>query len=118
MDKHQAAAIYRMAPNRHEYNLAIMTMLGRHLEAIEHSGLCIAIERITAERDQLAATVNTLTLYEGFDALMEAVPVEVAAAQTMIDELLSEKARAWAPMQALIDEARTIAEADNAEWLP
>ena len=99
MDKHQAAAISQMAENLHDYNRGVLAMLGIENMAAEHEMICGMVEILIQQREDLAPGSGSL-----FDAI-ELTP-EQQKIQEQIDWNVARRNEAWAPIQAMIDEAR------------
>lgn len=106
MDKHQAAAISQMADLLHDYNRGVLAMLGMENMAAEHEMICGMVKILIQKRDDLAPVSDSL-----FDAI-ELTP-EQQKIQDRIDWNVARRNAAWAPIQAMIDEARAQLCADD-----
>ena len=104
MDKHQAEAISQMADNLHDYNRGVLGMLGKSQAAVKHEMVCRTIEILIEQRNALAPETDSI-----FDAV--ALSPEQAEIQQQIDWNVSRRSAAWAPIQAMIDEARAALDA-------
>ena len=100
MMKFQNQAIAQMAEARHEYNLGILSMLGKEQMAVEHAALRRLAAVLCEQRD--AANDNG----DDFAALLAPLNGQAAVIQAEIDTVSQRAAAAWAPIQALINEAQ------------
>lgn len=105
MNKYQAEAISQMAPARHDYNRGVLAMLGKESLAGDHEMVCRTIEGLIAQRDAL------LPGPQSFDDLLADLPPEAAKIQSYIDDASARRNAAWAPIQAIINEALAALEA-------
>lgn len=102
LTKKQALAITEMGRATADYNRGVLSMLGKVDLAISHETLRASREIQRAERDALITADHGL-----FDPL----PPAAEAVQVKLDETCRLEAEAWAPIQALIDEAQALLEA-------
>ena len=80
MDRHQIEAICQMAEATHDYNRGVLWALGHHRLALAHESACRWFEMLVAEREK----------------------------QQEIDRERAHRDATWAPIQAIIDEARRL----------
>ena len=99
MDKHQIEAICQMAEATHDYNRGVLWALGHHRLALAHESACKWVEMLVAERDLLTP--------EGASPL-DPLPPEAEKKQQEIDRERAHRDATWAPIQAIIDEARRL----------
>lgn len=99
MDRHQIEAICQMAEATHDYNRGVMWALGHHRLALAHESACRWFEMLVAERD--------LLIPEGASPL-DPLPPEAEKKQQEIDRERAHRDATWAPIQAIIDEARRL----------
>ena len=101
MDKHQhqIEAICQMAEVTHDYNCGVLWALGHHRLALAHESACKWVEMLVAERDLLTP--------EGASPL-DPLPPEAEKKQQEIDRERAHRDATWAPIQAIIDEARRL----------
>ena len=93
----QAEAISRMASGRPQYNEGVLSMLGLDDLAYKHAAAWGWAQRVAAKREEIDAG---LRMFEP-----SRVSPELNAEQ---DSANAECAAAWAPIEALIQEARAI----------
>jgi hypothetical protein len=98
----QAQAITGMGRATSDYNRGVLAMLGKVDLAIAHETLMTSCEIQRAERDALIPADH---------GMFEALPADAEAVQVKLDETCRLEAAAWAPIQALIDEAQAKLEA-------
>jgi len=106
MDKAQAQAICQMGESRHQYNQGVLSMLDKRRLADDHEAVCRTIAMLVEDRDRLIPDSASP---------LDPLSAEAEAIQKQIDEAVTRQAEAWAPIQAIIDEAR--AELDTADPL-
>lgn len=104
MNKHQAEAISQMAENLHDYNRGVLAMLGKSQVAIEHEMVCRTIEMLIEQRNALSPEADSLFVAVALSPEQEEI-------QQQIDWNVARRNAAWAPIQALIDEARAALDA-------
>ena len=98
MDKHQIEAICQMERATHSYNRGVLWMLGRQDLALAHETVCRWIEALVSQRDALICDLDPLA----------PLPPEAEAVQRQIYESRARRDATWAPIQAIIDEARRL----------
>lgn len=97
MKRHQLEAICKMAEATHEYNLGVLCMLGHELLARRHESAAKWVTMLVAQRDMLTPD----------DASpLDPLPPEAEKVQAEIDAEVRHRNAMWAPIQAIIDEAR------------
>ena len=96
MKKHEIEAICQMETATHSYNRGVLWMLGRQDLALAHETVCRWIEALVSQRDALICDWDPLA----------PLPPEAEAVQRQIYESRAKRDAAWAPIQAIIDEAR------------
>lgn len=99
MDIFQAQAICEMAEARHQYNLGVLSMLGKRSLAEGYTAVSHTIAMLVEDRNKLIPDDAGM-----FDTLPDAA----AAIQQRINEASARQAAAWAPIQEIIDQARAI----------
>lgn len=102
LTKEQAQAITGMGRATSDYNRGVLAMLGKADLAMAHDALKTTREIQRAERDALIPADHGV-----FDPL----PAAAEAVQVKLDETCRLEDEAWAPIQALIDEAQAKLEA-------
>ena len=78
--RHQIEAICQMAEATHDYNRGVLWAIGHHRLALAHESACRWFEMLVAEREK----------------------------QQEIDRERAHRDATWAPIQAIIDEARRL----------
>lgn len=96
MKKHEIEAVCQMETATHSYNRGVLWMLGRQDLALAHETVCRWIEALVSQRDALICDWDPLA----------PLPPEAEAVQRQIYESRAKRDAAWAPIQAIIDEAR------------
>lgn len=99
MNRHQIEAICQMAEAAHDYNRGVLSALGHYRLALAHESACKWVEMLVAERDLLTP--------EGASPL-DPLPPEAEKKQQEIDRERAHRDATWAPIQAIIDEARRL----------
>lgn len=100
-------AVSQMAPNRHSYNLGVLTMLGHEELARQHETRSLMVEALVAKRDALIPdeTKKSDNLLAQL-TLPPEVEDAVAQAQSEVEAAARSRDEAWAQIQAFIDEAQ------------
>ena len=93
---HAAEAVSQMAEGLHEYNRGVLAMLGREQLAVNYRADHNQVTRLVEQRDALPETV-----FDSHTAEYERLSAEIDKASAVM-------ASSWAPIQSLIDEARTL----------
>lgn len=96
MKKHEIEAVCQMDTATHSYNRGVLWTLGRQDLALAHETVCRWIEALVSQRDALICDWDPLA----------PLPPEAEAVQRQIYESRAKRDAAWAPIQAIIDEAR------------
>ena len=99
MKKHEIEAVCQIAEATHDYNRGVLWMLGHYRLALAHESACKWMEMLVAERD--------LLIPEGASPL-DPLPPEAEKKQQEIDRERAHRDATWAPIQAIIDEARRL----------
>ena len=117
MDKHQALAIFSMGAATHQYNAGVLGMLGKADLAAAHHAASASCAILCDERDALIETAMGGS-QELVDMLAASELPAIKAIQSKLDEAVAIRNAAWAPIQAVIDDAREIAEPILSDFLP
>lgn len=113
--KTQADAIAAMGANLHSYNRGVLAMLGQEQLAADHELITKSIEMLVERRNAAQPLPENFT----FSDLLTTTP-ESEKIQAEIEQLKERQRAAWARVQAMIDDARSIIDAadpmDGRHW--